>query len=72
VNGIVHPYSRDIYERDGAGDRVQITRSDGSVGYYAGNGQWLEGSKFEADLHLCGWIMSPRNVHRLVANPASH
>jgi len=70
VNGIVHPYSKDLYERND--DRVRITRADGTVGFYADDGHWLAGEKFEADLHLCGWIMAPRNVHRLVDNPASH
>ncbi|MBD0859805.1 hypothetical protein IA539_01050 [Gordonia sp. zg691] len=72
MNGIVHPYSKDLYERDESADRVKITRPDGSIGYYASNGQWLDGEKFDADLHLCNWIMAPRNAHRLVANPASH
>jgi hypothetical protein len=69
MNGIVHPYSRDLYERDDVGERVRIRRTDGSVGYYASNGRWLEGAKFDADLHLCGWIMSPRNAHRLATTP---
>jgi hypothetical protein len=72
VNGIVHPYSKDQYEREETGQRVRITRRDGAVGYYAANGQWLEGAKFGADLHLCGWIMAPRNTHRLLTNTASH
>lgn len=72
MNGIVHPYSGDLYERDETDERVRITRADGSIGYYAADGRWLDGEKFDADLHLCGWIMAPRNTHRLVADPASH
>jgi hypothetical protein len=72
MNGIVHPYSKDLYERDEDGGRVRITRPDGVLGYYADNGRWLEGAKFDADRHLCGWIMSPRNAHRLSAAPVSH
>lgn len=72
MNGIVHPYSKDLYERDETEGRVRITRTDGSIGFFAADGHWLAGEKFDADLHLCGWIMSPRNVHRLVVNPASH
>lgn len=72
MNGIVHPYSKALYERDEAGDRVRVTRRDGSVGYYAADGHWLAGAKFEADLHLCGWIMSPRSAHRLATTPVSH
>lgn len=72
MNGIVHPYSKDLYERDDDAGRVRVTRTDGSIGFFAPDGRWLAGEKFEADLHLCGWMMSPRNVHRLAVNPASH
>ena len=72
MNGIVHPYSKDLYERDEAEKRVRITRTDGAVGFFAADGRWLEGDKFEADLHLCQWVMAPRNPHRLVVNTASH
>jgi hypothetical protein len=72
VNGIVHPYSKDLYERDDTDDRVRITRKDGAVGFFARNGRWLAGEKFDADIHLCAWIMAPRNAHRLAANPPSH
>jgi hypothetical protein len=72
MNGIVHPYSKDLYERVDAEDRVKVTRNDGEIGYFAADGCWLDGARFEADKHLCGWIMSPRHAHRLVADPASH
>jgi hypothetical protein len=72
VNGIVHPYTKDLYERDDATDRVRVTRYDGTIGFFASDGHWLDGAKFEADLHLCEWIMAPRNVHRLADNPAAH
>ncbi len=72
MNGILHPYSKELYERDDDHDRVRVTRADGTVGFYAADGRWLAGERFEADRHLCGWIMSPRGVHRLTPNPASH
>jgi hypothetical protein len=72
MNGIVHPYSKDLYERDENVARVRITRTDGSIGFYTPDGRWLDGARFEADRHLCGWIMAPRNTHRLVVNTASH
>lgn len=72
MNGIRHPYSKDLYELDEGGTRVKITRRDGSVGYYAADGRWLEGAKFDADLHLCGWLMAPRGVHRMAPPPPSH
>jgi hypothetical protein len=73
VNGITHPYSKDVYERDDAADgtpRVRVTLRNGLVGWFDHNGRWLDGEKFEADLHLCGWIAAPRGAHRL--NTASH
>lgn len=72
MNGIRHPYSRDLYELDDDGSRVRVTRRDGAVGYYAADGRWLEGERFDADLHLCGWLMSPRGVHRMAPPPPSH
>lgn len=71
MNGIVHPYSKDLYERDDTALRVRVTRTDGTVGFYAADGRWLEGAKFDADRHLCGWIMAPRNAHRLAATLVS-
>ena len=72
MNGIVHPYSKDLYERDEHSDRVRITRADGGMGFYASNGKWLEGDRFDADPHLCCWLMAPRNPHRLATAPPSH
>lgn len=63
AGGIRHPYSRDLYEAEGG--RVRITRKDGEVGYYSSAGKWLEGAKFDADPHLCGWVSAPRNAHRI-------
>lgn len=67
MNGIVHPYSKDLYERDDDDVRVRVTRADGVVGFYAADGRWLAGERFDADRHLCGWIMSPRSAHRLAS-----
>ena len=68
MHGIVHPYSRALYESEDG--MVKVTTADGHVGYFAQDGHWLEGEKFDADLHLCGWVGGPRGVHRL--NTASH
>jgi hypothetical protein len=64
--GVRHPYSRDLYELDEEG-RVRITRRNGEVGYYSSDGRWLDGVKFDADPHLCGWVSAPRNAHRITA-----
>lgn len=70
MHGITHPYSRDLYEIDEQG-RVKVTSRDGSqIGFYAANGRWLEGDKFDADPHLCGWVSAPRKEHRI--NTVTH
>lgn len=61
--GVRHPYSHDLYEPDEG--RVRITRHTGEVGYYTSAGRWLEGDRFDADPHLCGWVSSPRAGHRI-------
>jgi hypothetical protein len=69
ASGLRHPYSRDLYEPAGQG-RVRVTRdSTGEVGFYAPSGRWIEGAKFDADPHLCGFISGPRTKHRLAATP---
>ena len=71
ASGIRHPYSRDLYEPDGEG-RVRVTRSaTGVVGVYGPTGRWIEGAKFDAAPHLCGFISGPRNKHRLAAKPTT-
>jgi hypothetical protein len=70
MHGLEHPLTHDIYEPDGPG-RVLVTRQDGRVGTYAADGHWLEGDRFDADQHMCGWIAGPRGVHRIM-NTVSH
>jgi hypothetical protein len=70
MHGLTHPYSRDYYEIDESGG-VKVTSRDGSrVGFFAADGHWLDGDRFEADPHLCGWVSAPRKVHR-AATPSS-
>lgn len=70
MQGVRHPYSRDLYELDERG-RVRITSRDGNrTGFFSRDGRWLEGERFDADPHLCGWVSAPRNKHRI--NTASH
>ena len=63
MNGIRHPFTRALYEFDEG--RVKVTDKDGRVGWFAGNGRWLEGERFDADPQLCVWIAAPRSVHRM-------
>lgn len=65
MHGVRHPYSRDLYELDEHG-RVRVTSADRTrVGYFASDGRWLDGARFDADAHLCGWVSAPRNQHRI-------
>lgn len=69
MEGILHPFSRDLYEKDGNGF-VRITTTSGGVGRYRADGSWVDGEKFDADVHLCGWVAGLRIPHRL-ANSGS-
>ncbi len=63
--GMVHPFSKALYEQDGNGN-VRVTLGD-TVGLFRGDGSWIEGEIFEADPQMCGWIAGPKVVHhRLV------
>lgn len=63
MNGIRHPYTKALYEPEDG--RVKVTEKSGRIGWFAQNGQWLEGDRFDADPQLCVWIGAPRGVHRL-------
>ena len=63
--GMVHPFSKALYEQDGNGN-VRVTLGD-TVGLFRGDGRWIDGEMFEADPQMCGWIAGPKVVHhRLV------
>lgn len=66
MRGLRHTYTRALYELDGTG-RVRVTTRDGEVGFYSRDGRWLEGERFDADPHMCGWISGPRSQHRLMS-----
>jgi hypothetical protein len=70
MHGIRHPFSQALYEPE-EGGRVRITQPDGRTGFFSKEGKYLEGDKLDADPQLCGWVCSPRGVHRMV-NTASH
>ncbi|MFD2396605.1 hypothetical protein ACFSVJ_06855 [Prauserella oleivorans] len=38
---------------------MRVTLRSGEVGYYGADGRWLDGAKFDADPHLCGWVSAP-------------
>jgi hypothetical protein len=64
--GIVHPFTRALYEQDGHG-HVRVTR-DGKVGVFTSEGTWVEGEVYEADPHLCGWVGGPKLAHHRISH----
>ena len=70
MHGIKHPVTGWLYEPEGEG-RVRVTTTEGRTGVYTKDGRRIEGDKLDADPQLCGWIASPRGVHRMV-NTTTH
>ena len=66
--GVMHPFSKALYEQDGTGN-VLITTTDDRVGRYRRDGSWLDGEVFDVDPQLCNWVGGPRAQHRLQSEP---
>jgi hypothetical protein len=66
--GIVHPFTKALYEQDGSG-RIRVTQGD-RVGIFEVNGRWIEGDLRECDPQLCGWVGGPQIAnHRVPSKP---
>jgi hypothetical protein len=64
VRGIVHPFSKALYEQDGDGN-IRVTDGD-RVGTFTTTGRWIRGELRECDPQLCGWVGGPQIAnHRL-------
>jgi phenylpropionate dioxygenase-like ring-hydroxylating dioxygenase large terminal subunit len=50
-----HELTGNIYDRVEEG-RVKVTTTDNRVGYFDDRGNFLDGDKFHADIHLCNWV----------------
>jgi hypothetical protein len=68
TGGILHPFTRALYERIDA-ERVRVTLGAQS-GVFRPDGSWIEGELREADPQLCGWLGGPRLVHHRLQVPA--
>jgi hypothetical protein len=67
MNGIVHPFSKALYEKDGNGN---ILVTDGErVGVFTPGGVWLSGELRECDPQLCGWVGGPQVAHHRLSRP---
>lgn len=58
MNGIRHPFTRALYERDGDGN-ILVTDGD-RQGRFTDQGRWIEGELRECDPQLCGWVAGPQ------------
>jgi hypothetical protein len=68
VYGVMHPFSRAVYEIDDTA-AVVVTTKDGQVGRYRRDGSWIDGAVFDVDPQLCNWVGGPRAQHRLQSEP---
>ncbi len=64
--GMVHPFSKALYEQDGNG-LVRVTDTAGRWGLFRPDGTWVDGELFEADPQLCGWVGGPKVAHHRIA-----
>jgi hypothetical protein len=68
MRGIVHPFTKALYEQDGHGD-IRVT-DKGRVGIFGVDGHWISGELKECDPQLCGWVGGPQIAsHRLAVEP---
>lgn len=68
MRGIVHPFTRALYEQDGTGNIrvVESTPQGDRVGIFGVDGHWISGDVRECDPQMCGWIGGPQFAnHRL-------
>jgi hypothetical protein len=65
VLGLVHPFSKALYEQDGHGN-VRVTLGN-KFGLFTAEGVWIEGEVFEADPQFCGWVGGPKLAHHRIA-----
>jgi hypothetical protein len=65
MRGIVHPFTRALYELDLDGNIV-VTK-DGVSGTFTRDGRHLRGELRECDPQLCGWVGGPQIANHRVS-----
>lgn len=66
MHGIIHPFSKALYEQDGAG-HIKVSFED-KWGLFNIDGSYIEGDIRECDPQLCGWVGGPQVAnHRVTA-----
>jgi hypothetical protein len=68
MRGILHPFSKALYEQDGDGN-IRVTDGPFS-GIFTIEGRWISGELREADPHLCGWVGGPIVGNSRLSAPA--
>ena len=53
-SGIVHPFSRALYERDDEREGLVLVTDGERWGRFRPDGRWVEGELRECDPQLCG------------------
>ena len=70
MRGIVHPFSRALYEQDGNGN-IRVTHK-GREGIFRVDGRWVSGELRECDPQLAGWVGGPQiATHRVATMPVT-
>ena len=68
MKGLVHPFTKALYEQDGDGN-IRVT-DRGRVGIFTNDGRWVSGELRECDPQLCGWVAGPQIAsHRVDLEP---
>lgn len=68
MNGIVHPFTKALYEQDGHGN-ILVTHL-GKSGTFTITGKYISGELRECDPQLCGWVGGPQVAnHRVDSTP---
>ena len=68
MNGVRHPFSGALYERDGEG-AVKVTLGH-RIGRFTREGRWISGELREADPQLCNWVGGRRMTSARYGGPA--
>ena len=66
MKGIVHPFSKALYEQDGNGN-ILVTHL-GTNGTFSIKGKYISGELRECDPQLCGWVGGPQVANHRVDN----
>ena len=65
MRGIVHPFSKALYEQDGEGN-IRVSK-DGQSGIFAVDGRHLRGEIRECDPQMCVWVGGPQMANHRVS-----